>query len=73
MTVINAVALAGGYTARADQSSMTIGRGACRFDTQADSFVNRGDIVIIDERFFCRSGLPTPGGFCHGQELRHGG
>jgi polysaccharide export outer membrane protein len=52
MTVINAVALAGGYTARADQSGMTIGRGACRFDTQADSFVNPGDIITIDERFF---------------------
>ena len=52
MTVINAVALAGGYTARADQSSMMIGRGACRFDTQADTFVNPGDIVTIDERFF---------------------
>ena len=52
MTVINAVALAGGYTARADQSSMTIGRGACRFDTQAGSFVNPGDIITIDERFF---------------------
>ena len=52
ITVINAVALAGGYTARADQSSVTIGRGACRFDTQADSFVNPGDIITIDERFF---------------------
>ena len=52
MTVINAVALAGGYTARADQSSMAIGRGACRFDAQADSYVNPGDIITSDERFF---------------------
>jgi polysaccharide export outer membrane protein len=52
ITVINAVALAGGYTARADRSSVTIGRGACRFDTPADSFVNPGDIITIDERFF---------------------
>jgi len=52
MTVISAVALAGGYTARANQSSATIGRGACQFDTQADSFVNPGDILTIDERFF---------------------
>jgi protein involved in polysaccharide export with SLBB domain len=52
ITVINAVALAGGYTARANQSSMTIGRGDCRFDTQADSVVNPGDIITIAERFF---------------------
>jgi hypothetical protein len=35
-----------------DQSSGTIGRGAGRFDTQADSFVNPGDIITIDERLF---------------------
>jgi len=52
ITVINAVALAGGYTARADQSSMTIGRGDCRFDTRADSSVKPGDIITISERFF---------------------
>jgi hypothetical protein len=52
MAVINGVALAGGYTARAEQSSMTIGRGACRFDTRADGFVNPGEIITIDERFF---------------------
>ena len=52
ITVINAVALAGGYTARADQSSVTIGRGGCRFDTRADSSVGLGDIITIAERFF---------------------
>ena len=52
ITVISAVALAGGYTARADQSSATIGRGDCRFDTRADTFVNPGDIITIAERFF---------------------
>lgn len=52
ITVITAVALAGGYTARADRSSVTIGRGDCRFATQADTFVNPGDIVTIAERFF---------------------
>ena len=35
-----------------DQSSVTIGRGAGRFDTQADNFVNPGNIITIDERFF---------------------
>ena len=52
MMVINAIALAGGYTARADQSSATIGRGDCRFDTRADTFVNPGDIITVAERFF---------------------
>jgi protein involved in polysaccharide export with SLBB domain len=52
ITVITAVALAGGYTARADRSSVTIGRGDCRFATQADTSVNPGDIITIAERFF---------------------
>lgn len=52
ITVINAVALAGGYTPRADQSSATIGRGDCRLATQADTFVKPGDILTIAERFF---------------------
>ena len=52
ITVINAVALAGGYTSRADQSGGTIGRGDCRFATQADTIVKPGDIITIDERFF---------------------
>ena len=52
LTVITAIALAGGYTPRANRSSMTIGRGDCRFATQADTFVNAGDIVTVSERFF---------------------
>ena len=52
ITALTAVALAGGYTARADRSSATIDRGDCRFATQADAFVNPGDIIIIAERFF---------------------
>jgi protein involved in polysaccharide export with SLBB domain len=52
ITVINAVALAGGYTTRADQSGVTIGRGACRFATRADTIVRPGDIITIAERFF---------------------
>jgi protein involved in polysaccharide export with SLBB domain len=52
ITVINAVAVAGGYTPRADQSSVTIGRGGCRLTTQADTFVKPGDILTIAERFF---------------------
>ena len=52
LTVITAIALAGGYTPRANRSSVTIGRGDCRFATQADTFVNPGDIVTVSERFF---------------------
>ena len=52
ITVISAVALAGGYTPRADRSSATIGRGGCRLATQADTFVKPGDILTVAERFF---------------------
>ena len=52
LTVITAIALAGGYTPRANRSSVTIGRGDCRFATHADTFVNAGDIVTVSERFF---------------------
>jgi polysaccharide export outer membrane protein len=52
ITVINAVALAGGYTPRADRSGTTIGRGGCRLETQTDTAVKPGDILTIGERFF---------------------
>ena len=52
ITVINAVALAGGYTPRADQSGAAIARGGCRLATQADTSVRPGDIITIAERFF---------------------
>ena len=52
VTVINAVALAGGYTPRADRSSATIRRGDCELPTRADTFVDPGDILTIAERFF---------------------
>lgn len=52
ITVISAVAVAGGYTPRADRSSVMIGRGGCRLATQADTSVMPGDILTIAERFF---------------------
>jgi polysaccharide export outer membrane protein len=52
LTVVTAIALAGGYTPRANRSSVTIGRGDCRFVTQADTSVSPGDIVTVSERFF---------------------
>lgn len=52
MTVINAVALAGGYTYRAYTASATIERAGCAFSTRADTSVLPGDIITISERFF---------------------
>lgn len=49
---MNAIALAGGYTYLADRSGVTIGRGDCRFETQADGVVNPGDVITIAEQFF---------------------
>ena len=52
MTVINAVALAGGYTYRADGDGVLIERGACQMATMADTAVQPGDIIKVPERFF---------------------
>jgi polysaccharide export outer membrane protein len=55
MTVINAVALAGGYTYRASEGSVTITRGGAngqRFPVQATTQVLPGDIINVPERFF---------------------
>jgi protein involved in polysaccharide export with SLBB domain len=52
ITLTNAVALAGGYTYRADQSGPTIERDGCAFPTQVDTVVQPGDIITVPERFF---------------------
>ena len=52
MTVINAVALAGGYTYRADTSRVTIDRRGCLFEATPDTLVQPGDIITVLERFF---------------------
>jgi protein involved in polysaccharide export with SLBB domain len=56
MTVINAVALAGGFTYRADQDDIIITRGGSEGrkidDVRADTPVLPGDIVEVTERFF---------------------
>lgn len=56
MTVINAVALAGGYTYRADKSGATITRAHDpeKKDTPAveEAIVAPGDIIRVPERFF---------------------
>ena len=56
MTVLNAVALGGGFTYRADKEDIQIIRGTDRTRTPElatpDSVVLPGDIVRVEERFF---------------------
>jgi polysaccharide export outer membrane protein len=55
MTVINAVALAGGFTYRADQDDIVISRGGSsgpEVQAAPDTEVLPGDIIEIQERFF---------------------
>jgi protein involved in polysaccharide export with SLBB domain len=56
MTVINAVALAGGFTYRADQDDIVINRGGSQGpeveDVMLDTEVLPGDIINVTERFF---------------------
>jgi protein involved in polysaccharide export with SLBB domain len=55
MTVTNAVALAGGYTPRADRGDITITRGGSngeQVEAKPGTEVLPGDIVKIAERFF---------------------
>jgi polysaccharide export outer membrane protein len=55
MNVINAVALAGGFSYRADQDDITISRGGSagpRIEALPDTAVLPGDIIEVPERFF---------------------
>lgn len=55
MTVINAVALAGGYTYRADKSGITLKHGGPttrEASVPEDSVVLPGDVIRVPERFF---------------------
>jgi polysaccharide export outer membrane protein len=56
MTVLNAIALAGGYTPRAKKKGIVIERkgaqGKKKFKARGNSLVIPGDIIIIKERFF---------------------
>lgn len=52
MNVVNAVALAGGYTYRADPSDVTISRGDCFINAEPTTRVLPGEIVQVPERFF---------------------
>jgi len=52
MTLVNAVALAGGYTPRADRSSVTISRDHCLREAMAATRVLPGDVIRVPVRFF---------------------
>jgi polysaccharide export outer membrane protein len=56
MNVINAVALAGGFSYRADQDDIVITRGGSEGkrlgDVRLDTPVLPGDIIEVTERFF---------------------
>jgi len=52
MTVVNAVALAGGYSYRADRDNVMIAHGECAREANAVTAVLPGHIVRVPERFF---------------------
>ena len=56
LTVLNAAALAGGFTYRADEDDIEISRGKegarTAFDVTVDTFVQPGDVIRIEERLF---------------------
>ncbi len=52
MSLLNAVALAGGYTYRANQSGATIKRNGCGLPTHPDTLVQPGDVITVPERYF---------------------
>jgi protein involved in polysaccharide export with SLBB domain len=51
MTVINAVALAGGYTTRAKTSEVTIRRAGCTFVARPDTAILPDAVITVPERF----------------------
>jgi len=56
MTVVNAVAVAGGFTYRARKGRITIVRqaaeGANEFEADFDTQIKPGDVINVPERFF---------------------
>jgi len=52
MTLVNAVALAGGYTARADRSSVSISRSHCVREATAATRVLPSEVIRVPARFF---------------------
>ncbi len=52
MTLTNGIALAGGYTYRANQTSASIERSGCAFPARVDTLVQPGDVITVPERYF---------------------
>lgn len=52
MTVTNAVAMAGGFTYRADQDDITVNRGDCAIEALPNTRVLPGEVITVRERFF---------------------
>jgi protein involved in polysaccharide export with SLBB domain len=52
MTLLNAVALAGGYTYGADRTGATISRGHCVREATAATKVLPGEVIRVPARFF---------------------
>jgi protein involved in polysaccharide export with SLBB domain len=52
MTLTNGIALAGGYTYRANESGAIIERNHCTFPARVDTLVQPGDIITVPERYF---------------------
>lgn len=52
MTVLGAVAMAGGFTYRARESRVTVKRGAEKMKLPAEEKILPGDIITVEERFF---------------------
>jgi polysaccharide export outer membrane protein len=52
MTLVKAVALAGGYTYRADRAAVRISRGHCVRDATPATRVLPGEVIRVPARFF---------------------
>ncbi len=52
MTVLNAVALAGGFTYRAAKGNVTVTRGGAEEELQPEEKIAPGDVITVEERFF---------------------
>lgn len=52
MTVITAVALAGGFTYRAVKDEFVISRDGQKIDAAPQTLILPGDVIDVDERFF---------------------
>ena len=52
MSVMNAIAYAGGFTYRAQTSGMTVVRDGCSYEAPPDGLLQPGEVLLVPERFF---------------------